>query len=473
MRPAFLSATLGCAIAALAAGPSSMDARSLWEAWPQLRVSPADPWRLRHADLRRQLEELRAKYPELATAVEEGTSAEGRRIPLLKVGSGPIGVLLWSQMHGDEPTATCALLDLLHWLGAHRDKAEVRALRSKLTLWIVPMLNPDGAERGQRRNAQEIDINRDALRLSTPEGRFLKAVRDRVRPELGFNLHNQQPTYSAGARGPQAAMSLLAVPGDEAVTVTPGVRRTMQMAIHAQRLAETFAPGRVGRYDMDYTARAFGDSMSRWGTPTLLIESGGWAGPDEASRLVRLNFVVLAGTLAAIADGSLDAVDPRAYERIPLNASGRIASLVVRGARLAGGRGLPPFEADLAFQVPGPFTGGEARREPGLAELGDFGHGRGLAELDGRGLLAAPWPEAAVDWPALQAAVRARGLEQPAEPDLLAALTRFGETAVARTGFRHPVLLFRDLGQGRLRLEGAVLRGRLVGGLTATAPDPR
>ena len=35
---------------------------------------------------------------------------------------------------------------------------------------MVPMLNPDGAERFQRRNAQGIDINRDALLLQSPEG---------------------------------------------------------------------------------------------------------------------------------------------------------------------------------------------------------------------------------------------------------------------------------------------------------------
>ena len=40
---------------------------------------------------------------------------------------------------------------------------------------MVPMLNPDGAERYARRNAQAIDINRDALQLATPEGRLLKA----------------------------------------------------------------------------------------------------------------------------------------------------------------------------------------------------------------------------------------------------------------------------------------------------------
>ena len=94
-----------------------------------------------------------------------GTSVEGRAIHHLTVGRGAKAVLLWSQMHGDEPTATSALFDLCQWLVTHRQEPVVARLLDSLTLHIVPMLNPDGAERFQRRNAQGIDINRDALLL--------------------------------------------------------------------------------------------------------------------------------------------------------------------------------------------------------------------------------------------------------------------------------------------------------------------
>ena len=157
------------------------------------------------------------------------------------------------------------------------------------------MLNPDGAERTRRTNAQGIDINRDALRLQTPEGRFLKSVRDRLKPSVGYNLHNHSPNVTAGKHGRQVAISLLSVPFDDAFTVNEGRRTTMRMAVLVRQLLEPWAKDRVARYDMDYTARAFGDSMTRWGTPTLLIESGGFFGPDEANTLVRLNFVALLG----------------------------------------------------------------------------------------------------------------------------------------------------------------------------------
>ena len=75
---------------------------------------------------------------------------------------------------------------------SRRSAASSRAL----TLHVVPMLNPDGAERFQRRNAQSIDINRDALRLQTPEGRALKALRDRLQPARSASTC----TTRAGAR---------------------------------------------------------------------------------------------------------------------------------------------------------------------------------------------------------------------------------------------------------------------------------
>jgi hypothetical protein len=408
---------------------------------------------------------------------EEGASSEGRKIPLLRVGSGPTGVLLWSQMHGDEPTATSALLDVLNWLGAHRREAQVEQLLSKLTLWIVPMLNPDGAERNRRWNAQEIDINRDALRLSTPEGRFLKAVRDRVKPVIGYNLHNQSPNLRAGQAGGQVALALLAVPGDEALTETEGIRRTKRLAVKVQRLLAPFAAGRIARYDTDYTARAFGDSMTRWGTSTLLIETGGWAGPEEAGRLVRLNFVALLGSLGALAEESLDTVPVGDYRTIPLNLRDALATLIVRNASLAGARGLPPFKADLSFVVPGPFGGdGPRRGEPALVEVGDLSYAEGLVELDATDLLAVPWPtpDRALDWPALEESLRARGLAAAGESQILAALHGQGDAATARLGFMGAVLLYRRESQGALTLEGAVLRGKVVGEkLTLRVKPPR
>ena len=96
--------------------------------------------------------------------------------------------------------------------GGIGDDPPVRGILSSLTLHFVPMLNPDGAERFQRRNAQGIDINRDALRLQTPEGRALKAVRDRA--AAARRLQPAQPGLAhVGRRAAEAGVDLAAVGG--------------------------------------------------------------------------------------------------------------------------------------------------------------------------------------------------------------------------------------------------------------------
>lgn len=450
----------------------------LWDLWPQVRISPSNPWSLKHADLRAALTTLEARAPGTFQVVEEAPSSEGRTIPLLRVGHGPTPVLLWSQMHGDEPSGTAALLDLLAWMADRPGDPGVRRLRSRLTLWILPMLNPDGAQRTQRRSAQEVDINRDALALATPEARYLKAVRDRVQPTFGYNLHNQNPLLRVGPTGPQAALSLLAVPGDARLTETPGVVRAQRLAVAVLRATAPVAPGRVARYDTDYTPRAFGDSMTRWGTPTLLIETGGWAGPDENARLVRLTFLAITSSLGALSERNLPPAPGAAYHAIPLNRRDLTASFVLRGVTLLQPREVPTFSTDLAFNVPGPFAGDAPRsREPALQDLGDLSHLLGLLNLQGQGLLAVPWvhppggaasPDPPEAWPALRDRLTAQGLAVVEPTALRAAHAQLGEAALARPGFKGPVLLYRPEGS-RLHLAGAILRGHPVG---ADLPQP-
>ena len=144
--------------------------------WDAEHVSPALPPLVDHAEVVRRISDLAAQTPDLFRTEKIGESIEGRSIHHVKAGNGAFAVLLWSQMHGDESTATSALFDVFEYLRRHRRDPAVERILSRLTLHVVPMLNPDGAERFERRNAQSIDINRDALRLQTPEGKALKAL---------------------------------------------------------------------------------------------------------------------------------------------------------------------------------------------------------------------------------------------------------------------------------------------------------
>ena len=276
----------------LAGAAPGFSAQALWDAWPQRRFVATPAPCLRHAELVDRLHALEALHRGRLTLEEVGRSVQGRAIHLVTLGRGPRRILLWSQMHGDEPSATPALLDLADTLLAS-DEPEHRAILEGATLLMVPMLNPDGAERYARRNAQAIDINRDALTLATPEGRLLKALRDRFQPELGFNLHDQNRRTTVGDTGVLSTISLLAVSGDREGTLTPGRARAKRVCAAIARTLEPFAPGGIGRYDEDWNPRAFGDNVTAWGTPVVLIESGGIPPGRPLTDLTRLNYVAL------------------------------------------------------------------------------------------------------------------------------------------------------------------------------------
>ncbi|MDE2803512.1 MAG: M14 family zinc carboxypeptidase, partial [Gemmatimonadota bacterium] len=243
-----------------------------------------------------------------------GESAEERPLRMVSFGQGEVGVLAWSQMHGDESTATMALADICSFLARHPEHALVRTLSRRLTLHFVPMLNPDGAARFQRHNAAGIDINRDARRLATQEGRALKSVHDRIRPAFGFNLHDQSPRFRVGDSGRMAAIALLAPAHNDEGEVSERRRAAMRVCGVVRRAIEPLVGGHITRYDDAFNPRAFGDLMGAWGANTILIESGGWPDDPQKQHLRMVNFVGILAALGSIADGSFAEVDLALYD---------------------------------------------------------------------------------------------------------------------------------------------------------------
>jgi len=309
-----------------------------------------------------------------------GTSLEGRAIRAVTFGSGPTTVLLWSQMHGDEPTATMALADLIRWFAeAPADDAVHRRFAARLTIVMVPMLNPDGAERFVRENAFGIDINRDARRLATPEGRILKAVRDSIGAEFGFNLHDQG-TYSAGDDGALVAIGLLAPAADSARSWGPVRQRARGVAAVIAGALETDLPGRVALYDDEFAPRAFGDNMQAWGTSTVLIESGVLPDDPQKQRLRRMNVVAILNALHAIAEGGTDGLPTAAYDGLPRNRS-IPADLLIAGGTIVAGAG-ESVRADVAVR----FEDSAARTDPRYGEIGDLAEVVAVDTVDASGL---------------------------------------------------------------------------------------
>jgi hypothetical protein len=378
------------------AGPDPLALASLWDA-EHVDLPPAPL--MTHSEVEARLRTLREAAPDLFALEEIGRSVEGRALYDLSFGRGPVAVLLWSQMHGDEPTATSALFDLFAYLRRHRAEPAVARMLAALTIHAVPMLNPDGAERFQRRNAQGIDINRDALLLQSPEGRALKALRDRLRADVGFNLHNQSWRTSVGGPPRPATISLLSVAADSALTETPGRLLTKRLCAVIRDALEPLAPGRIGRYDDSFEVRAFGDNVTRWGTPVVLIETGPWSPEDPEGPLVRLNFVALVSALDALATGRVRAADPARYDSLPVNGS-QLFALRISHATIDPGTGVAPFLGDVGVGMTRTVRTVDGRRElsyPGrIDDLGDLRTSGALEDIDASGLTLLPAPREVV-----------------------------------------------------------------------------
>lgn len=416
--------------------PASFSPQQLADTWDRERVSWPVPPLIRHADVESQLRDVQRAAPDLFTLEEIGKSVEGRSINHIWFGRGPCHVMLWSQMHGDEPTATSALFDLFEQFRRHRAEPPFARMLDALTIHVVPMLNPDGAERFQRRNAQGIDINRDALRLQTPEGRVLKALRDRLNAPIGFNLHNQSWRTSAGNTGQPASITLLSVAFDEARTESPGRILTKKTSVLIREALEPLAPGRIARYDDEYEVRAFGDNLTKWGTSVVLIETGPWPAVDPDPYLVRLNFVALMTALDGLATGRVDHADMRRYDSMPINETD-LFYLIIRNATVVPGTGVVPFTADVGIVANRVVRVVGGKRETRLVarfeDLGDLRVMSALESVDATGLFVAPMWDPGLnvgDVVALPdfATRRAPRVIEQGEPAELVILRRVGET---------------------------------------------
>lgn len=312
-----------------------------------------------------------------------GKSVEGRNIYQLRWGQGPIKVLLWSQMHGDESTATMALLDLFRFLAATDGHDSWRQqLRERLSVYCIPMLNPDGAQRYLRRNAQGIDINRDALRLQTPEGQILKRAVETIRPDWGFNLHDQGRYTGVGLSPNPAAIAFLAPAYDEGNNLNETRSDAMRLIGLLNQAIQPYLPGLVSRYNDAFEPRAFGDNIQKWGTRTILIESGGLRNDLEKQTLRRVNFLAFLTALESIATGSFRQLSLDVYENLLVNEPGVFHEIILRGLELPKKDGW--YLADLAFrqqEITLP-NGREVALERSISELGDLSTYHGYEEVD-------------------------------------------------------------------------------------------
>jgi len=373
------TATVSPALAPVIAAAGELEAvhaRYRVDGLDERRFEPEAYWDLTLALLERA--------PDRFEVSEIGRSIEGRPLRRVDFGSGMTTVLLWSQMHGDESTASRALVDIFNYLLSHPEDPRVQRIEEGLAVTFVPVLNADGAARFVRHNAVGIDINRDARVLSTPEGRALKGVRDDISAEWGFNLHDQNIRTRLGRSDNGVQIALLAPPPGSGIT-SPANQNAKQLAALIVGALRPVVGNAIGRYGESFNPRAFGDLMTQWGTATVLIESGG--GTDDPLKELprRANFVAILSALDAISTGTWQQFAPDAYSDLPPNGRA-FADLLITGASIVL-PGREPIRADVTVR----YEDALDRTEGVVGEVGDLGNIEALEVLDAAGLYIVPY----------------------------------------------------------------------------------
>jgi hypothetical protein len=263
------------------------------------------------------IEPLLKKLPKIFHVETIGTSVLGHPIYGVKVGRGNKKILMWSQMHGNESTTTKALFDLFNSLTS--TSSEFENILEKCTLYIIPILNPDGALAYTRINANEVDLNRDAQHLTQPESVILRNTFNTFKPHFCYNLHGQRTIFSAGTTNHVATVSFLAPAQDAACTVTPNRKIAMEVIGVMNNALQKVIPNQVGVYDDAFNINCVGDTFQREHVPTILFEAGHYK--DDYAREVTREFIYRAyvTSLNYIAKHNVTGENFRLYYKIPEN----------------------------------------------------------------------------------------------------------------------------------------------------------
>jgi carboxypeptidase D len=120
-----------------------------------------------YSSLSSELAALAGAHPEICRLYTLGKSVQDRELWAMLITDNPNDeedepeFKYVSTMHGDEPLGTEMCLYLITMLlNEYGTETEITDLIDTTAIWIIPLMNPDGLELGQRYNANGFDLNR-------------------------------------------------------------------------------------------------------------------------------------------------------------------------------------------------------------------------------------------------------------------------------------------------------------------------
>ncbi len=305
------------------------------------------------------------KYSEVS---DIGLSANKVPINLIKIGKGVTKVLMWSQMHGNESTTTRAVFDLLNFL-IHSEQSKM--ILENCSLYVIPMLNPDGSQLYTRVNFNKVDLNRDAQLLEQEESKIFKSIVDKIKPDIGFNLHGQRTIFSAGLTNKSAIVSFLSPASDSERSITSTRKVGMRIIAEMNSALQQVIPNCVGRYDDGFNINCTGDTMEDRGVATILFEAGHH--PKDYDREITRKWIYLS-LVTALDFISKSPMEKSGYDKyfdIPENGK-CFKDIIIRNLMLNNSK------VDVSIQYQEKLIDGQLRFIPFISEISpqitDFGH---------------------------------------------------------------------------------------------------
>ncbi len=304
-----------------------------------------------------------------------GKSVLGNDIYLIKIGTGKKVVLGWSQMHGNESTTTKAIFDFIKYIAFNKDEQYVSAFLNTFSFYVIPILNPDGAAVYTRKNANKIDLNRDAKQLSQPESVVLRDVFNKLKPQLCLNLHDQRSIFGFKT-GKPATISFLAPAADAERTITNSRKIAMQHIVLLASKLQAYIPGCVGRYNDAFNINCVGDTFQQFGVPTILFEAGHTASDYNREKTREYLFYALL-QLFDIPKANEASVDYTDYFLLPENTK-NYKDLILRNVKLQNF----PNPISIGIQYKEVLKGNTIKFIPEIESMGDLSNFYAHKEID-------------------------------------------------------------------------------------------
>ena len=246
-----------------------------------------------------------------------GESENGLDIFKMTLGNGPIKVMAWSQMHGNEVTGTLALLEFLDLLT--NASVDISKVWDEITFVCITMVNPDGAQAYSRRNGYAIDINRDAVKKVATETQLLINQLELEKPDIALNLHDQRNIFGVSGFENPATLSFLAPSFNVNRDINECRAKCMKLIASLANGVNDEIGNFVGRYSDEFYPTAFGEYVQGLGIPCILIESGAHLNDPNREIARKMNVYSIFRLFSILIDNGWKNRTNQEYLSIPEN----------------------------------------------------------------------------------------------------------------------------------------------------------